>query len=77
MSNERFIKYLDTLNECVELYKSLSLATEILGELPLSEEQVEAINIVLESFQSEWKKQFVELLEFGVDKLKEEKGDVE
>jgi len=76
MSNEKFINYLDTLNECVELYKSLSLATEILGELPLSEEQVEAINIVLGSLQSEWKKQFIELLEFGVDKLKEEKGDV-
>ena len=75
MSNETFIKYLDTLNECIEIYKSLSLASEILGELPLTEEQIEAINILLELFQSDWKNQFVELLEFGVNKLKDVKGD--
>ena len=75
MSNEKFIKYLDTLNECIEIYKSLSLATEIMGELPLTEEQIEAINILLESMQSDWKNQFVELLEYGVNQLKDVKGD--
>ena len=74
----KFIEYLDALNEQIVTFKSVVTATEIMGELPLTDEQIEASNVFLNELQKEWQKQFLEFLEFGVKWIKmQNNGDVE
>lgn len=69
----KFIEYLELLNEHTTLFKSLVTATEIMGELPLSEEQMEVANILLEKLQDDWTEQFNTLLEIGSKYVKAQK----
>ena len=77
MSNESFIKYLDSINELIDLYKNLEFSSELMSELGLTEEQVDLANAFLKSLQEEWEKQFIRLLEFGINNIKKGNGDVE
>ena len=43
---EQFLEYLSNLKELINLFESLQLSTEIIGELQLSEEQVEITNAI-------------------------------
>ncbi len=64
-----FIEYLDKLEEMIGLFKGVTTSSEIMGELPLTEEQILLANAYLEKIQTEWSKSFVSLLKFGVDWL--------
>jgi len=66
----KFIEYLDALNEQITTFKSVVGATEIMDELPLTDEQIEASNVFLNELQTEWQKQFLEFLEFGIEWIK-------
>ena len=54
------------------MFKSIVSATEIMGELPLTDEQIESSNVLLEQLQKEWSDGFINLLEFGVKWLKKQ-----
>ena len=41
---EQFLKYLNSLKELITLFESMNLSTEIMAEMPLTEEQVELTN---------------------------------
>lgn len=69
----QFIEYLDKLNEMGHMFKGINTATEIMGELPLTEEQIEVANVLLEKIQDEWSEGFIQMLEFGVKWLKNQK----
>lgn len=72
-----FIEYLDILGEMSSSFKSLNIATEIMGEIPLSEEQIEMSNVLLNKIQKDWQKEFLKLLEVGVEWLKNQEDDSE
>ena len=72
-----FIKYLDNLGEMSSLFKSLTTVTEIMGEIPLSDEQIEMSNVLLNKIQKDWQKEFLTLLEVGVEWLKNQEDDLE
>lgn len=74
---EKFIEYLDNVEEMIALFKGTVLSTEIMGDLPLTEEQILVANAYLEKIQDEWSDGFIKLLEFGVKWLKKNKGDVD
>lgn len=63
----KFVEYLEQLEKLITLYKGVVTSSEIMGELPLTEEQIEVANIYLEKLQKDWSEQFVEYLKFGVD----------
>lgn len=73
--NEKFLEYLDNLKDMINLFESLNLSTEIMGEMPLTEEQVELTNVYLEKLQEEWSDGFLHLLKLGVKWLKKNKGE--
>lgn len=70
-----FLEYLDNLKDMINLFESLNLSTEIMGEMPLTEEQVELTNVYLEKLQEEWSDGFLHLLKLGVKWLKKNKGE--
>lgn len=70
----KFVEYLDTLEENIVLFKGVVTASEIMGDVAISEEQIEVSNVYLEEIQKEWSKQFVKLLEIGVEWLKSQDG---
>ena len=70
-----FLEYLDNLKDMINLFESLNLSTEIMGEMPLTEEQVELTNVYLEKLQEEWSDGFLQLLKLGVKWLKKNKGE--
>ena len=70
-----FLEYLDNLKDMINLFESLNLSTEIMGEIPLTEEQVELTNVYLEKLQEEWSDGFLHLLKLGVKWLKKNKGE--
>lgn len=63
---EQFLEYLSNLKKLINLFESLQLSTEIIGELQLSEEQVEITNAYLEGILSEWEDSFLIMLKHGV-----------
>ena len=63
------------LNEMIEIFKSITTATEIMSELPLTEEQITASNIMLEKIQEDWSDNFIQLLEYGTKWLNNQKED--
>lgn len=63
---EQFLEYLSNLKELINLFESLQLSTEIIGELQLSEEQVEITNAYLEGILSGWEDSFLIMLKHGV-----------
>lgn len=73
--NEKFLEYLDNLKDMINLFESLDLSTEIMGEMPLTEEQVELTNVYLEKLQEDWSDGFLHLLKLGVKWLKKNKGE--
>ncbi|MBQ2654052.1 MAG: hypothetical protein IJF83_10890 [Methanobrevibacter sp.] len=73
----KFVEYLDSLRESIELYKGVVTAYEIMKDTTISEEQAEVSNAYLQTIQKEWNKSFLQLLEFGVEWLKNQDGDVE
>ena len=75
--SEQFIEYLDNLRDMCNLFENMTVATEIMSEIPLTEEQVAVANAYFEKFQSEWETGFLKLLEVGVTWIKKnkEKGD--
>ena len=70
---EKFLEYLDNLKDMINLFESMNLSTEIMSELPLSEEQVEVANAYLEDIQSKREDAFLLLLEHGVKWIKHNK----
>ena len=73
----KFLEYLDNLNDMIKLFNSLTLSTEIMAEMPLTEEQTEVMNIYLEKMQEEWSETFMELLKVGVKWLEKNKENLE
>ena len=71
----KFLEYLDLLKDNINSYESMAFATEFMGELPLTEEQETAINLMLEGLQDKWIENFLELLKIGVKWLEHQKGD--
>jgi len=63
---EQFLKYLNSLKELITLFESMNLSTEIMGEMPLTEEQVELTNVYLDSLLSNWEDTFLIMLQKGV-----------
>ena len=63
---EQFLKYLNSLKELITLFESMNLSTEIMGEMPLTEEQVELTNVYLDSLLSNWEDAFLIMLQKGV-----------
>ena len=73
MSDEglnQFMDYLKKLNGLSNCFKSIVTASEIMSELPLTDEQIELANVVLEKMQYEWSKAFIKMLEMGIENLK-------
>ncbi len=70
---EKFLEYLDNLKDMINLFESMELSTEIMEELPLSEEQVEVANAYFQGLQSNWEDTFLALLEYGVKWIKHNK----
>ena len=70
MSNEKFLEYLDNLHDLIKFYESMQLSSEIMGNMPLTEEQVKLTNVFLEKLQKEWEDSFLTLLELGVESIK-------
>ena len=71
---EKFLEYLDNLKDLINLFERIVLSTELIKDLPLTEEQVYAINAYLSKIQGEWENTFLELLEYGVKWIKHDKG---
>lgn len=63
---EQFLKYLNSLKELITLFESMNLSTEIMGEMPLTEEQVELTNVYLERLLNNWEDTFLIMLQKGV-----------
>ena len=63
---EQFLKYLNSLKELITLFESMNLSTEIMGEMPLTEEQVELTNVYLEGLLNNWEDTFLIMLQKGV-----------
>ena len=63
---EQFLKYLNSLKELITLFESMNLSTEIMAEMPLTEEQVELTNVYLEGLLSNWEDTFLIMLQKGV-----------
>ena len=59
-----FIERLEKLTEMCDLFKSLTLSSEIMSEMPLTDEQVEVANCYLKDAQEHWEDSFMEILEF-------------
>ena len=59
-----FIEQLEKLTEMCDLFKSLTLSSEIMSEMPLTDEQVEVANTYLKEAQEHWEDSFIEILEF-------------
>lgn len=70
---EKFLEYLDGLKELITIFESMELSTEIMGEVELSEEQVEAVNAYLEVMQNAWEDSFLIMLENGIKWIKHNK----
>ena len=63
---EQFLKYLNSLKELITLFESMNLSTEIMAEMPLTEEQVELTNAYLDGLLSNWEDTFLIMLQKGV-----------
>ena len=70
---EKFLEYLDGLKELITIFESMEFSTEIMGEVGLSEEQVEAVNAYLEVIQNAWEDSFLIMLEKGIKWIKHNK----
>lgn len=73
----KFLELLDAIQDNCKLFESLVLTTEIMGELPLAEEQIELANVYLENAQKEWINNFIPLLEICIKWLKQNNGGSE
>ena len=76
MTNEginKFLEYLDNLSEMITVFKGLAAACEVTGDLPLSDDQIEAMNVYFDKMQEDWTDTFIMLLELGVKWLKNNK----
>lgn len=70
---EKFLEYLDGLKELITIFESMELSTKIMGEVELSEEQVEAVNAYLKVMQNAWEDSFLTMLEHGIKWIKHNK----
>lgn len=68
-----FMEQLEKLTEMCDLFKSLTLSSEIMSEMPLTDEQVEVANSYLKEVQEHWEDSFIEMLEFLLTHLKKRK----
>lgn len=64
--NDKFLEYLDSLKELINLYEAMQLSTEIMAQLPLTEEQIELVNAYLNEVLSHWGDSFLIMLKQGV-----------
>ena len=64
---EEFLDYLDELEEMINIFKTVSLCTDIMSELNLSEEQIDETNVLLDRIQREWSENFLKVLKFGME----------
>ena len=77
MSDEgmnRFMEYLDNLEEMIDLFRGLELSTDIISELPLTEEQITLGNYHFKKLQDKWCNNFVKLLEHGIEWIEYNNG---
>ena len=74
---EQFLKYLNSLKELITLFESMNLSTEIMGEMPLTEEQVELTNVYLDGLLSNWEDTFLIMLQKGVKWIENNKEEDE
>lgn len=70
---EKFLEYLDGLKELITIFESMELSTEIMSEVGLTEEQVDAANAYLKSMQNTWEDSFLIMLEKGIKWIKHNK----
>ena len=74
--NDKFLEYLDSLKELINLYKAMQLSTEIMEQLPLTEEQIELVNAYLNELLSHWEDSFLIMLKRGVKWIEHNKKGV-
>ena len=74
---DQFLKYLNSLKELITLFESMNLSTEIMGEMPLTEEQVELTNVYLDGLLSNWEDTFLIMLQKGVKWIENNKEEDE
>lgn len=74
---EQFLKYLNSLKELITLFESMNLSTEIMGEMPLTEEQVELTNVYLDELLKNWEDTFLIMLQKGVKWIENNKEEDE
>ena len=72
--NEKFLEYLDSLKELISLFETMQLSTEIMEQLPLTEEQIELVNAYLNELLSHWEDSFLIMLKQGVKWIEHNKG---
>ena len=73
----KWLEYLDLLKDNINSFEIIVGATELMGEMPLSEEQIEAMNAILNGVQESWQENFLELLKLGVKWIEHQKGDID
>lgn len=71
----KFLEYLDLLKDNIHSFEVITDATSIISAMPLTEEQITAMNLLLEKMQDKWQENFLELLKIGVEWLENQKGD--
>ena len=71
----KFLEYLDLLKDNIHSFEVIADATSIISAMPLTEEQITAMNLLLEKMQDKWQENFLELLKIGVEWLENQKGD--
>jgi len=69
----KFLELLNAIEENCALFKGFVISTEMMGELPLSEEQITLANVYLKKTQEEWSDSFIELLELCITWLQHNK----
>ena len=74
--NEKFLEYLDSLKELISLFETMQLSTEIMEQLPLTEEQIELVNAYLNELLSHWEDSFLIMLKQGVKWIEHNKKGV-
>ena len=74
--NEKFLEYLDSLKELISLFETMQLSTEIMEQLPLTEEQIELVNAYLNELLSHWEDSFLIMLKRGVKWIEHNKKGV-
>lgn len=74
--NEKFLEYLDSLKELISLFETMQLSTEIMEQLPLTEEQIELVNAYLNELLSQWEDSFLIMLKQGVKWIEHNKKGV-